>query len=85
MLAAGPVEPGPAGPLEIASSRMGHLLDALSRAYDALGFPQAAGHDEVFRQLVPARMARPARAKSSAAHWHGAAVPASAGAPATRA
>ncbi len=26
------------GPLEIASSRMGHLWDALSRAYDVLGF-----------------------------------------------
>jgi hypothetical protein len=37
---------------EIASSRMGHLLDALSRAYDALGFPQATGHDEVFRQCL---------------------------------
>jgi len=34
---------------------MGHLLDALSRAYDALGFPQATGHDEVSRQLVLAR------------------------------
>ncbi len=44
--------PGPSGPLEIASSRAGHLLDALDRAYDALGFPQATGHDEVFRQLV---------------------------------
>ena len=49
-LAAGQLEldlgldgPGPAGPLEIASSRMGHLLDALSRAYDALGFAQATG------------------------------------------
>lgn len=49
-LAAGQLElrldlggPGPSGPLEIASSRMGHLLDALSRAYDALGFPQATG------------------------------------------
>ena len=48
-LAAGQLEldlgtagPGPSGPLEIASSRMGHLLDALSRAYDALGF--RAGH-----------------------------------------
>jgi hypothetical protein len=31
--------PGPSGPLEIVSSRMGHLRDALCRAYDALGFP----------------------------------------------
>jgi hypothetical protein len=28
---------GPSGPLEIASSRMGQLSDALTRAYDALG------------------------------------------------
>lgn len=66
-LAAGQLEldlgtagPGPARPLEIVSSRMGHLLDALSRAYDALGFPQATGHDEVFRQLVLARIIEPA-------------------------
>lgn len=47
------------GPLEIASSRMGHLWDALSRAYDALGFAHAAGGDEVFRQLVLARIIEP--------------------------
>jgi hypothetical protein len=41
-----------AGPLEIVSSRAGHLWDALSRAYDTLGFDQAAGGDEVFRRLV---------------------------------
>jgi hypothetical protein len=34
------------GPLEIVSSRMGHLWDARCLAYDALGFPQATGHDE---------------------------------------
>jgi hypothetical protein len=39
------------GPLPITASRMGCLLDALSRAYDALGFGQAAGGDEVFRDL----------------------------------
>lgn len=49
-LAAGQMEldlglggPGPAAPLEIASSRMSHLWNALCRAYDALGFPQATG------------------------------------------
>lgn len=31
------------GPLEILAPRMGHLLDALSRAYDALGFEVATG------------------------------------------
>ena len=31
--------------MEIASSRMEHLWDALSSAYDALGFVRAAGGD----------------------------------------
>jgi hypothetical protein len=71
-LAAGQLEldlglggPGPSGPLEIASSRMGHLWDALCRAYDAIGFPQATGHDEVFRQLVLARIIEPASKQDS--------------------
>ena len=38
---------------------MGHLWDALSRAYDAFGFEKAAGGDEVFRQLVLARIIEP--------------------------
>ena len=39
---------------------MGCLLDALSRAYDVLGFDAAAGGDEVFRGLVLARIIEPA-------------------------
>ena len=35
------------------------------RAYDALGFPQATGHDEVFRQLVLARIIEPASKQDS--------------------
>ena len=31
---------------------MGHLCDAFSRAYEVLCFDDAAGGDEVFRQLV---------------------------------
>ena len=46
-------------PLEIVASRMGHLWDALCRAYDALGFDAAAGGDEVFRDLVLARIIEP--------------------------
>ena len=53
------------GPLEIASSRMGHLWDALCRAYDVLGFDQAAGGDEVFRQLVLARIIEPTSKQDS--------------------
>lgn len=50
---------GDQGPLEIVATRMGHLWDALSRAYDALGFDEAASGDEVFRQLVLARIIEP--------------------------
>ena len=49
----------PGGPLPITSSRMGCLLDALSHAYDVLGFTAAAGGDEVFFQLVAARVIEP--------------------------
>jgi hypothetical protein len=48
-----------AGPLEIVSSRAGHLWDALCRAYVALGFDDAIDGDEVFRQLVVARIIQP--------------------------
>jgi hypothetical protein len=61
----GTAAPGSSGPLPITSSRMGHLLDALSRAYDALGFPQATGRDEVFRQLVLARIIEPTSKQDS--------------------
>jgi hypothetical protein len=47
------------GPLEIISSRMGHLWDGLCGAYEVLGFDQAAGGDEVFGQLVLARIIEP--------------------------
>jgi Transposase DDE domain len=48
------------GPLPITSSRTGHLLDALAHAYRTLGFDRAAGGDEVFCQLVLARIIEPA-------------------------
>jgi hypothetical protein len=47
------------GPLPITSSRMGHLWDALSRAYEVLGFEAATDADEVFRALVLARIIEP--------------------------
>ena len=50
----------PAGrALPIVASRMGHLWDGLCRAYELLGFDQAAGADEVFRDLVLARIIEP--------------------------
>jgi hypothetical protein len=52
--------PDAGGPLEITGSRMGHLWDALSRAYDVLGFSAVAGGDETFRALVLARIIEPA-------------------------
>lgn len=45
--------------LPITSSRMGHLLDALSRGYDALGLGAVTGRDEVFKALVLARIVEP--------------------------
>lgn len=53
------VSAGAGGPLPITASRMGHLWDALSCAYDALGFDVAADGDEVFRGLVLARVIEP--------------------------
>lgn len=35
------------GPLPISSSRMGHLWDALCRAYGTLGFEKATGGDRL--------------------------------------
>ena len=63
-LAAGQLELGlglePAGgsPLPITSSRMGHLLDAPEHAYRVLGFENAAGGDEIFRDVL-ARIIEP--------------------------
>jgi hypothetical protein len=50
---------GRGGPLAITSSRMGHLWDALARGFEALGFDEATGSDEVFRALVLARIIEP--------------------------
>jgi hypothetical protein len=51
--------PQTGGPLPITASRMGHLWDALTAGYDQLGFAAAADGDEVFRQLVLARIIEP--------------------------
>jgi hypothetical protein len=48
-----------AGPLPIVGSQAAHLWEALSRAYDAVGFDRVAGADEVFRALVLARIIEP--------------------------
>jgi hypothetical protein len=47
------------GPLPITASRMGCLTDALEHAYRVLGFDQASSGDEVFAQLVLARIIEP--------------------------
>ena len=48
-----------AEPLPITSTRAAHLWEALCRAYEVLGFVEAAGGDDVFRQLVCARIIEP--------------------------
>jgi len=56
----------PGGPLPIIGSRMGCLLDTLGCAYRVLGFDRAAGGDEVFEQLVAARIIEPVSKADSA-------------------
>ena len=51
--------PAQGGSLPIRSLRMGHLVDALSEAYRVLGLEEATGGDEVFKQLVLARIIEP--------------------------
>lgn len=46
-------------PLEIVASKASHLWDGLCRAYRILGFDTATGGDEVFRDLVLARIIEP--------------------------
>lgn len=46
-------------PLPITSSKATHLWAALRHGYDVLGLDQAAGGDEVFAQLVLARITEP--------------------------
>jgi hypothetical protein len=45
--------------LEIVSSRMGRLLDAIAAVYRQLGLEKACGRDVVFEQLVMARIIEP--------------------------
>ena len=47
------------------SSRAGPLWDGLAAAHDLLGFDQASGRDEVFRQLVLARIIEPTSKQDS--------------------
>jgi hypothetical protein len=65
----------PGGPLPIISSVMGCLVDALSRGYDVLGLAAAAGGDEVFGQLVLARIIEPVSKFDSARVLEEAGVP----------
>jgi len=44
---------------------MGHLADAVERAYRVLGLDDAAGRDEVFRHLVLARIIEPTSKQDS--------------------
>jgi hypothetical protein len=50
---------GRAGALPITGSRMDHLWDGLGRAFEVLGLDAACGRDEVFRDLVLARIIEP--------------------------
>jgi Transposase DDE domain len=52
-------------PLEIVASKSSHLWEALCRAYQILGFDIATGGDEVFRDLVLARIIEPTSKQDS--------------------
>jgi DDE family transposase len=52
-------------PLPIVSSRMALLWEALCAGYDRLGLDEAVGGDEVFRQLVLARIIEPTSKQDS--------------------
>lgn len=43
-------------PVPVTSERAGHLIDAITGAYNALGFDEATGGDQVFASLVMARI-----------------------------
>lgn len=46
-------------PVPVTSEKAGHLIDAIEHAYTTLGLDDAAGGDEVFRNLVIARLVQP--------------------------
>jgi Transposase DDE domain len=52
-------------PLEIISSKSNHLWDGLCRAYQILGFDTATGGDDLFRDLVLARIIEPTSKQDS--------------------
>jgi Transposase DDE domain len=52
--------------LEITSSRMGRLLDAIGAVYRQLRFDKACGQDVVFEQLVTARIIEPTSKQDAA-------------------
>lgn len=61
-----PHEPAGAGCVApIASNRMGVLLEALEAAWKAVGLDRLDGADEVFRQLVTARLIEPTSKQDS--------------------
>jgi hypothetical protein len=62
--------------LEITSTRMGRLLDAVGYAYRQLGLDVAAGRDQVFEQLVTARIIEPSSKEDAARVLVEAGVPA---------
>ena len=63
------LEPAAGGPLPILGSRMATLVGALEHGYRVLGLEQAAGGDEVFAQLVLARIIEPTRSWTVPGCW----------------
>lgn len=55
-------------PAPVTSERAGHLVDAITGAYAALGFDEATGADQVFANLVMARIVQPGSKLDSASY-----------------
>lgn len=55
--------------LPMTSTQSKHLRDALGWAYDRLGLDVATGGDEVFRQLVLARLVEPTSGSTRSGCW----------------
>jgi hypothetical protein len=63
---AGPVpKPGRGARLPVTASRAEVLIDVLNAGFDALGLDDASGQDEVFRQMVLARIIEPTSKQDS--------------------
>lgn len=56
-------------PVPVTSERAGHLIDAITGAYTALGFDKATDADQAFADLVMARIVQPGSKLPNWTRW----------------